>query len=54
MTKEVVIPAAATAAAALAYGARQGASNAKDASLTPKLVGSAWIPWVRPAVSVWT
>src|SRR2546421_27865 len=31
MTKEVVIPAAATAAAALAYGARQGASNAKDA-----------------------
>ena len=31
MTKEVVIPAAATAAAALAYGARQGASEAKDA-----------------------
>ena len=30
-TKEVVIPAAATAAAALAYGARQGASEAKEA-----------------------
>ena len=31
MTKEVVIQAAATAAAALAYGARQGASEAKEA-----------------------
>ena len=30
----------------------RSASNAKPASRSPKLVGSAWIPWVRPTQTV--
>ena len=38
----------------LARAARRlrSASKAKPASLTPKVVGSAWTPWVRPTHSV--
>ena len=32
--------------------ALRSASKAKPASLTPKVVGSAWTPWVRPTQSV--
>ena len=34
--------------------ALRSASNANPASLIPNVVGSAWMPWVRPTQSVWT
>ena len=51
-TAPEIAPTAACANARSSLAALRSASNANPASFTPKVVGSAWIPCVRPAHSV--
>jgi len=47
-----IAPTDACAKARSSRSALRAASIAKPASLTPKVVGSAWTPWVRPTQTV--
>ena len=51
-TAPEIAPVAACSKARSRRSALRWASSAKPASLSPKLVGSAWTPWVRPTHSV--
>ena len=53
-TAPEIAPTATWSNARVRRSAFRCASNAKPASLIPNVVGSAWMPWVRPTHSVWT
>src|SRR5262245_30669226 len=52
-TAPEIFPTAMSSIAASSRARARRSSPTQTASLNPKVVGSAWIPWVRPIMSVW-